>query len=79
MKIDDDTQEIDYGIIENMDPFNLSQLKLLGEPDELSAGLHHVHVHTNKRLYPYHYHQNSEDYKNLGNLHKENRTIEYYP
>ena len=62
-----------------MDPYCQQQLRLLGEPDEFAAGLHAVPIHTNKRLYPSHYHQNSEDYKNLGNLHKENRTIEYYP
>ena len=71
--------EVDYGMIENMNPYDLQQLKNLGEQEEESAGLYHVPIQTNKRLYPFHYHQNSEDYKNLGNMHRENRTIEYYP
>ena len=33
----------------------------------------------NKRMYAFNYHDNSDDYKNLGTLHKENRTVEYYP
>ena len=34
---------------------------------------------TNKRMYSFNYHQNSDDYKNLGTLHKEKRTVDYFP
>lgn len=34
---------------------------------------------TNKRMYQFNYHANSEDYKNLGTLHREKRTVDYYP
>ena len=34
---------------------------------------------TNKRMYQFNYHQNSDDYKNLGTLHKEKRTVDYFP
>ena len=34
---------------------------------------------TAKRTYAFNYHDNSDDYKNLGTLHKENRTVEYFP
>lgn len=34
---------------------------------------------TNKRMYSFNYHANSDEYKNLGNLHKEKRVIEYFP
>jgi len=39
-----------------MDPYCQQQLRLLGDPDEFAAGLHAVPIHTNKRLYPAHYH-----------------------
>ena len=56
MSLDEARQEVDYEQLEKMEPFELQQLRLLGEPDELSAGLHAVPIHTNKRLYPFHYH-----------------------
>ena len=34
---------------------------------------------TNKRMYSFNYHQNSDDYKNLGTLHKDKRTVDYFP
>ena len=34
---------------------------------------------TNKRMYSFNYHDNSDDYKNLGQLHMDNRTVDYYP
>ena len=30
-------------------------------------------------MFAFNYHANSEEYKNLGNLHKDKRVIEYYP
>lgn len=33
---------------------------------------------TKKLFYP-HFHENSEEFKDLGTLHKVNRKIEYYP
>lgn len=34
---------------------------------------------TNKRLYSFNQHSNSDEYKNLGTLHKDKRVVEYYP
>jgi len=34
---------------------------------------------TNKRMFSYNQHSNSEEYKSLGNLHREKRVIEYFP
>ena len=34
---------------------------------------------TNKKMFSFNYHANSEEYKNLGNLHKDKRVMEYYP
>ena len=34
---------------------------------------------TNKKLYDENLHQNSEEFKQLGTLHQENRTAAYYP
>lgn len=34
---------------------------------------------TNKKMFSFNYHSNSEEYKNLGNLHKDKRVMEYYP
>ena len=34
---------------------------------------------TNKRQYSFNYHDNSDDFKNLGQLHKQNRTVDYFP
>mmetsp|Transcript_24630 Transcript_24630/g.38273 ORF Transcript_24630/g.38273 Transcript_24630/m.38273 type:complete len:99 (+) Transcript_24630:832-1128(+) len=34
---------------------------------------------TNKKMFSFNYHSNSEDYKNLGNLHREKRVVEYFP
>jgi hypothetical protein len=30
-------------------------------------------------MFSYNYHANSDEYKNLGNLHKEKRVVEYFP
>lgn len=30
-------------------------------------------------MYAFNYHDNSDDYKNLGTLHKDNRTVDYFP
>jgi len=30
-------------------------------------------------MYEYNMHQNSEDFKNMGSMHRERRTVEYYP
>ena len=30
-------------------------------------------------MYEFNYHSNSDEYKNLGNLHKDKRVIEYFP
>ena len=53
---EDAPAEVDYGMIENMSPYDLQQLKNLGEQEEQSAGLYQVPIQTNKRLYPFHYH-----------------------
>ena len=37
------------------------------------------HDRTNKRMYTFNYHSNSDEYKNLGNLHAEKRVVKYYP
>lgn len=34
---------------------------------------------TNKKMFSFNYHSNSEEYKNLGNLHREKRVVEYFP
>lgn len=34
---------------------------------------------TNKRLYSFNQHSNSDEYKNLGTLHRDKRVVEYYP
>ena len=34
---------------------------------------------TNKKMFQFNYHSNSDEYKNLGNLHKDKRVIEYFP
>lgn len=34
---------------------------------------------TNKKMFSFNYHSNSDEYKNLGNLHKDKRVMEYYP
>lgn len=32
-----------------------------------------------KKMFAFNYHDNSDDFKNLGNLHRENRTVAYFP
>jgi len=34
---------------------------------------------TNKKMFSFNYHSNSDEYKNLGNLHREKRVVEYFP
>lgn len=34
---------------------------------------------TNKKMYTFNYHSNSDEYKNLGNLHAEKRVVKYFP
>ena len=34
---------------------------------------------TNKKMFSFNYHSNSDEYKNLGNLHKDKRVVEYFP
>jgi len=34
---------------------------------------------TNKKMFSFNYHANSEEYKNLGNMHKDKRVVEYFP
>mmetsp|Transcript_16377 Transcript_16377/g.27718 ORF Transcript_16377/g.27718 Transcript_16377/m.27718 type:complete len:160 (+) Transcript_16377:896-1375(+) len=34
---------------------------------------------TNKKMYGFNQHQNSDDFKNLGNLHREKRLVEFFP
>ena len=38
-----------------------------------------VFFHTNKKLYETNAFQNSEDFKQMGTLHPENRASDYYP
>jgi hypothetical protein len=41
---DEAPAEVDYGMIENMSPYDLQQLKNLGEQEEQSAGLYQVPI-----------------------------------
>jgi hypothetical protein len=34
---------------------------------------------TNKKMYAFNQFSNSDEYKNLGNLHKDKRVVEYFP
>ena len=34
---------------------------------------------TNKKMFAFNYHSNSDDFKNLGNLHREKRVVEFFP
>ena len=71
-------QQIDFEELEGLDPEQISRmldqsgLYLVPHRDG-AAGK------SAKRQYAFNYHDNSDDYKNMGTLHKENRTVEYYP
>ena len=71
-------QEIDFDSLQNLDPMQISQIL-----DECGLFLvpHREHGldKTSKRMYAFNYHDNSDDYKNLGTLHRDNRTVEYFP
>lgn len=71
-------QDIDFDSLQNLDPVQISQILdetgLFLVPHE-KTGLDR----TSKRMYAFNYHDNSDDYKNLGTLHRDNRTVEYFP
>ena len=65
---------------------NLEDLKNI-DPNQLTSLLENSQIpfksktidRTNKKMFSFNYHANSEEYKNLGNLHKDKRVMEYYP
>lgn len=59
-----------------MDPISLN--KLLGEVEEVAYG-GAVVAKNKKRQFKHPLTENSEEFKQLGSLHKENRLYDYFP
>ena len=70
-------QSIDYENLKEMTPDEID--KLLQSNGLQIPYQSKPHDRTNKRLYSFNYHENSDEYKQLGTLHKEKRTVEYFP
>ena len=71
--------DLDYEVLNNLNPVELN--KILDEnKEEMMAGeAKQKRLLTNKKLFEKTSHHNSEDFKELGNLHKDQRAVEYFP
>ena len=68
--------EIDYEMLKKMDPVTLK--KITDEwADIVHGGI--ADPKNKKKLFPKSMAQNSDEFKMLGNLHKVNRVVDYYP
>jgi hypothetical protein len=66
---------IDFDELQNLDP---AQISAILEQSGI-AGQDSSEAVNKKRMFSFNYHDNSDDYKNLGTLHRENRTVDYFP
>ena len=66
---------IDFDELQNLDP---AQISAILEQSGI-AGQSTGDPKNKKRMFSFNYHDNSDDYKNLGTLHRENRTVDYFP
>jgi hypothetical protein len=69
--------DIDYMVLNNLNPVELN--KILEENKEELMEEKNKNLLTHKKLFTKTSHHNSEDFKELGNLHKDNRAVEYFP
>ena len=71
-------QSIDFDELQNLDPAQISEAL---DKSGLNLVPHRERPmdRTHKRMYAFNYHDNSDDFKNLGTMHKDNRTVEYFP
>lgn len=70
--------DVDYQLLQNLNPVELN--KILDDNKETStAGALRTQLLSKKKLYGDTMFQNSDEFKALGNLHKDNRVIDYYP
>lgn len=70
-------KSINFDDLQNLDPDYVNQIL---DQSGLQVPYKSKTVdRTNKRMYQFNYHENSDDYKNLGTLHREKRTVDYFP
>lgn len=70
-------KSINFDDLQNLDPEYINEI--LDESGMQIPYKSKTIDRTNKRMYSFNYHQNSDDYKNLGTLHKDKRTVDYFP
>ena len=66
--------------MEDLQNMDADQINLLLDQNGLEIPYQSKTVdRTNKKMFSFNYHSNSDEYKNLGNLHREKRVVEYFP
>lgn len=70
-------KSINFDDLQNLDPEYINEI--LDDSGMEIPYKSKILDRSNKRMYSFNYHQNSDDYKNLGTLHREKRTVDYFP
>ena len=70
---------VDIDVLQNLNPTELNRILDENKEAIIAGDNRNKRLLTNKKMFSETSHHNSEDFKELGNLHKDKRSVEYYP
>jgi hypothetical protein len=71
--------DLDFEVLNNLNPVELNKILDDNKEEMMGVDPKHKSLLTHKKQYLKTNAHNSEDFKELGNLHKDQRAVEYFP